>query len=309
MTTINFRPGVRENVGLIIGLAGASGSGKTYTGMRLAQGIAGDKPFAVIDTENRRALHYADKFRFDHAELRSPFTPESYGAAIRAADAAGYPVILVDSMSHEWAGEGGLLDMQEAEFQRMGSRDSVKMASWIKPKAEHKALLYGTILTVRAHLILCFRAEEKIEMRKEDGKTVIVPKQGVAGFKGWLPVCEKNLPYELTASFLLVSEHPGIPQPIKLQDQHRSLFPLDKPITEESGRLLAQWAAGGAKELITREQAADLETLCSEHAGLLDEVKKKARVDALAQLPADRFAAALAWTKAQIASRTAQQAA
>ena len=106
------------------------------------------------------------------------------------------------------------------------------------------------LLQVRAHLILCFRAEEKIEMVREPDehgkmKTKVVPKQSLTGLHGWIPVCEKNLPYELTASFLLLASAPGIPQPIKLQEQHRALFPLDKPITEDSGKRLAAWAAGG----------------------------------------------------------------
>src|SRR4030066_2147662 len=69
--TISFRPGIRENVGLIIGMFGASGSGKTYSAMRLASCLSGGKPFAVIDTESRRALHYADMFKFDHGELHA----------------------------------------------------------------------------------------------------------------------------------------------------------------------------------------------------------------------------------------------
>lgn len=243
--TFTFRPAIRENVGLLIGLAGGTGSGKTYTAMRLAQGIAGDRPFAVIDTEARRALHYADQFRFDHAELRPPFRPQAYEEAILAADAAGYPVIVVDSMSHEHAGEGGLLDWHEEEFQRMGGRDSLKVAAWIKPKTAHKHMVQK-LLQVRAHLILCFRAEEKIEMRRgESGKMEIVAKQSRTGKDGWIPICEKNLPFELTASFLLTDAQPGVPLPIKLQAQHRELFPLDKPITEESGQRIAQWAAGG----------------------------------------------------------------
>ena len=244
--TFTFRPAVRENVGLLIGLAGASGSGKTYTAMRLATGIAGDKPFCVIDTEAGRAKHYADAFRFDHGDLAPPFRPDRYAEAIQAADKAGYPVIVVDSMSHEWSGDGGILDWQEEEYQRMGGREAVKMAAWIKPKAAHKHMV-SKLLQVRAHLILCMRAEEKIEIIKgEDGKTKIVPKQGPAGFRGWLPVCEKTLPYELTASFLLTADAPGIPKPIKLQEQHRALFPLDQPITEDSGRAIAAWAAGGS---------------------------------------------------------------
>src|SRR4249919_950571 len=124
-----FRPAVRENVGLLIGLSGASGSGKTYSAFRLAKGIAGDKPFAVIDTEAGRAKHYGDRFKFDHGDLKPPFRPGAYADAIGAADAAGYPVIVVDSFSHEHAGEGGLLDWHEEEFQRMGGREAVKMAA------------------------------------------------------------------------------------------------------------------------------------------------------------------------------------
>ncbi len=239
-----FRPAVRENVGLLIGLMGSSGSGKTYTAMRLAKGIAGGKPFAVIDTEAGRAKHYADLFTFDHGDLTPPFSPSAYADAIAAADTAGYPVIVVDSFSHEHAGEGGILDMQEAEFQRMGSREAVKMASWIKPKMEHKRMVQR-LLQVRAHLILCFRAEQKIEMIKENGQTKVVPKQSPVSINGWIPITEKNLPFELTASFLLTADRPGVPMPIKLQEQHRVLFPLGQAITEESGVRLAEWARGG----------------------------------------------------------------
>ena len=302
--TINFRPAVREGVGLIIGLAGSSGSGKTYTAMRLASGIAGDKPFAVIDTENRRALHYADAFKFEHAELRAPFRPDAYAEAITAADSAGYPVIVVDSMSHEWAGDGGILDWQEEEFQRMGGRDSVKMAAWIKPKAGHKHMV-TKLLQVRAHLILCMRAEEKIDMVKgDDGKMKLVPKVGPAGFKGWLPICEKNLPYELTASFLLTADAPGVPKPIKLQEQHRALFPLDQPITEESGRAIAAWAAGGT-EYITEEQAAAIETRCADNGIPIEKLKAAAKVDSLTKITASRYAAAMKWIDGKIEQKAA----
>lgn len=250
--TFTFRPAKRENVGLLIGLAGGTGSGKTFSAMRLAAGIAGDKPFAVIDTEAGRAKHYADMFRFDHGDLKPPFRPDAYIEAIEAADKAGYPVILVDSMSHVWAGDGGVLDWHEEELDRMAGtdwkkREAVKMAAWIKPKMSHKGMVQR-LLQVRAHLILCFRAEQKIEMVREDGKTKIVAKQSLTGLDGWIPVCEKNLPFELTVSFLLTADAPGMPKPIKLQEQHRALFPMDKPINEESGRRVAEWAGGGAEK-------------------------------------------------------------
>lgn len=256
-----FKHATRENVGLLIGLIGASGSGKTYTAMRLASGICGDKPFCVIDTEAGRAKHYADQFNFDHGDLKPPFRPDAYAEAIMAADKAGYPVIVVDSCSHEWAGDGGILDWADDELDRMagddyGKRERVKMASWIKPKMAHKAMIQK-LLQVRAHLILCFRAEEKVEMVKNaQGKMEIVPKKSAIGLDGWMPVCEKNMPYELTASFLLMAAKPGIPHPIKLQEQHRALFPLDQPITEKSGQMLAAWASGAPKAESERDRVS-----------------------------------------------------
>lgn len=250
MSEITFKPAVRENVGLLISIAGGTGSGKTMSAMRLASGIVGTgNKFAVIDTEARRALHYADQFKFDHADLHPPFRPDTYADAIQAADKAGYKAIVVDSGSHVWNGDGGVLDWAEEELDRMAGddwkkRDSCKMASWIRPKCSHKQMVQR-LLQVRAHLILCLRAEEKIEMKRNDqGKMEIISKEGPTGLHGWFPVCEKNLPYEMTASFLLLATRPGIPNPIKLEAQHRALFPLDQPITEESGRLIARWAAG-----------------------------------------------------------------
>lgn len=257
--SVTFNHAVRENVNLLIGLAGGTGSGKTYTAFRLATGICGDKPFAVLDTEARRALHYADQFKFDHADLDAPFSPARYGEAIMDAAKAGYRCIVIDSISHEHEGDGGLLDIQEQELQRMAGndfskRDACLQASWIKPKREHKRLFVQKVLQLRTHVIFCMRAEDKTELKKVDGKLKMVPKLSLTGLDGWIPICEKRFPFELTASFLLTADQPGIPHPIKLQQQHRPLFPLDKPITEESGRLIAAWAAGGKE--ITKSAAA-----------------------------------------------------
>jgi hypothetical protein len=234
---------------MIIGLAGGTGSGKSFSAMRLASGMSEGGRFCVLDTEAGRALHYADQFDFDHADLKPPFRPETYEEAILAADKEGYRAIVVDSMSHEWAGEGGILDWQDAELDRMAGddwkkREACKMAAWIKPKMSHKHMVQR-LLQIRAHLILCFRAEEKVEMTRVDGKMQVAKKEGSTGLDGWFSVTEKNLPYELTASFLLMPDKPGFPRPIKLQQQHRSLFPLDRTIDEEAGRKLALWSKGG----------------------------------------------------------------
>ena len=302
--TFTFRPAIRENVSLLIGLAGASGSGKTYTAMRLASGMSAGKRFCVIDTEAGRANHYADQFQFDHGDLAPPFSPSAYTEAIVTADKAGYPVIVVDSASHEHAGDGGILDMQEAEFARLGHKEAVKMLSWKIPKAEHKKMVQK-LLQVRAHLILCFRAEEKLEMVKNaDGKMEVRKKVTATGIDGWVPIAEKTLPYELTSSFLLMAARPGIPLPIKLQEQHRTLFPLDQPITEESGRLIAAWASGAKQQApqsqpeaprISPEQALELDALCHEHGIDIARLKKAAGVQRLEDIEAANFRRATDW--------------
>ncbi len=303
--SFQFKPAIRENVGLLIGLAGGTGSGKSFSAMRLASGISGGKPFAVIDTEAGRAKHYADQFKFDHGDLKPPFRPDAYTEAIIAADKAGYAVIVIDSMSLVWSGDGGILDWQEEEMERMAGsdykkRESVKMASWIKPKMAHKHMVQK-LLQVRAHLILCFRAEEKIEMvRGEDGKMKIIPKVTQTGIAGWVPICEKNLPFELTASFLLTADAPGMPKPIKLQEQHKHLFPGNKPIDEESGKRIAEWASGGAvaepiPEYINLDQVMTLETLCQDHGIALERFYAKAGVSSLKLLPVSKYDGALKW--------------
>lgn len=247
---ITFRRAIREKVSLILALSGGTGSGKTMSAMRIAAGIANGKPFAVIDTENGRASHYADQFAFDVHELHPPFTPHAYTEAIIAADKGDYPVIVVDSMSHVWAGDGGVLDEQEAELDRMAGndwkkREACKMAAWIKPKMAHKAMMQK-FLQLKAHLILCFRAEERIEMvRGQDGKLEVRKKDSLIGKDGWVPICEKNVPFEATCSFLLLASKPGIGHPIKLQEQHKAFCDLTKPIDEQLGHRLSQWAAGG----------------------------------------------------------------
>lgn len=241
--TFAFTPAVRRNTHILLALAGASGSGKTYSALEIATGLAGaNGKIAVIDTEAGRALHYADRFKFDHCDLGPPFTPQRYREAIEAAEKAGYAVVVVDSFSHEHAGEGGLLEMAEAELLKPNIRSP---ANWAAPKAAHKRLM-NRLLQCRAHIILCLRAEEKIRIEKMTDertgreRTVVVQ-------AGWQAITEKTVMFEMVVSFVMSPEHPGVPieGSGKIQDQHRFAFPTGKQVTREAGKLLADWAAGG----------------------------------------------------------------
>jgi len=285
----HLKPAVREDVNVIIGLASASGGGKTYTALELAMGLAGGGKIGMIDTEARRGLHYAEYYKYEHIDFVPPFNPESYSDAIDELQKRGCKVGIIDSASHAHAGDGGMLDMHEAELYRLAKDDytrraSCNMLAWVKPKTEHKKFVQK-MLQYRMHIIFCFRAEEKVKMTsphmewklrklhsdlipngekfnvpepkgKDDKKTKIIP-------LGWQPICEKNLPYEMTVSFILAPDNPGVPIPVKLQEQHKHIFPLDKKINRECGVKLAEWAKGTKaepkpKKLPTKEEFAEI---------------------------------------------------
>ena len=280
--TFTLRPAVREKIGLLFGVSGASGSGKTYTALLLAKGIAnGTGRIAVIDTEAGRALHYAPRktvvadhtkgtFDFLHLDFPPPFTPSRYIEAIRAAEEAGATVIVVDSMSHEWAGEGGCSDMQLAEAERMAkasgkTMDAMTAPAWKRPKLEHQRMMARLIQT-RSHLIFCLRAQEKVKI--VGGKVTPV---------GFQPISEKSFPFELSGSFMLHPDRPGCPDwglPKKLNSDLQSIFPDGHLIGPEAGKRLRMWAetgedrpsadkaAEGVRDLIERIQdAPDADTL------------------------------------------------
>jgi hypothetical protein len=253
--TFQFAPAKREQVSLLIALAGASGSGKTYSALRLAKGMSPTGKIAFIDTEARRGLHYAEEFQFMHADMRPPFAPARFIEAIRAAEAAGADVVIIDSASHEYDGEGGIMDWADRLQAEGGPKgEGIKgPAAWKDPKAAHKKLM-NALLQCRASIIFCLRADEKIEIARENNRTVVRP-------LGWMPICEKRFMFEMTASFTLTPDKPGIPHfdlPHKLQRQHRSMFTDTHPIGEESGHALAAWARGGvAAPSVTPDKPTD----------------------------------------------------
>lgn len=244
--TFQFAPARREQVGLLIALAGASGSGKTYSALRLARGMAPSGKIAFIDTEARRGLHYAEQFDFMHADMRPPFRPARFIEGIRAAEEAGAEVVIIDSFSHEYDGEGGIMDWAD-ELAASGVKSP---GNWKDPKLAHKKLM-NALLQCRANVIFCLRADEKIEIVRENGKTLVRP-------LGWVPICEKRFMYEMTASFTLVPDAPGCPLfslPHKLQEQHRPFFPEGKPIGEDAGRAIAEWSRGGTPTAVGTDPA------------------------------------------------------
>jgi hypothetical protein len=251
--TFETKPAVRSQVPLLISLVSPSGAGKTFSALRLATGIqrvvGGD--ISVLDTEARRALHYADRFKFHHTEFVAPFGPLDYLAGIEHCIKQGAKTIVVDSASHEHEGPGGVLEMHEAEIDAMmkkwgADREKVQLGAWAKPKQERRRLI-NTLLQIPCNFILCFRAKPKL--RVEKGKPPVD--------LGWMPIAGDEWIYEMTLQCLLMPGAQGVPtwdpagegekKIVKLPEQFKGVFlerHKDKPLSEDIGQALAVWAAG-----------------------------------------------------------------
>ena len=161
--TFQFAPAKREQVSLLIALAGASGSGKTYSALRLAKGFSPDGKIMFIDTEARRGLHYAEEFSFLHSDMPPPFRPAAFIEGIRAAEEAGADVVVIDSFSMEYDGQGGIMDWAD-ELEASGTKSP---GNWKIPKSAHKKLM-NALLQCRASIIFCLRADEKIAIERSE---------------------------------------------------------------------------------------------------------------------------------------------
>src|ERR1700750_723736 len=112
---MELKVATRKQVKLRLGLSAVSGGGKTYSALLLAKGLVGDwSKIAVIDTENESASLYAHLGQYNTITLTAPFTPERYVEAIKACEAGGMECIVVDSITHEWDGKGGILEIHAA---------------------------------------------------------------------------------------------------------------------------------------------------------------------------------------------------
>jgi hypothetical protein len=263
--TYSFRPAssFTERHGLFVAVTGGTNSGKTVSGLRLAKGIAGPNgKVAVLDTEGGRTLHLKSQFDFDANVMDPPFRPQRFAEAAKAAEDAGYDVLLIDSFSMEWVGIGGVLDWQEAEITRMAGddwkkRERVKMASWIKPKGAHKAMVYS-FLQRRMPIIFSIRGEETVKPGENPGD------KPTTVFK---TICNAAFPFEVTVSFRLRSEAKGIidlsdPKGWKMEGDHRAIFRDGDQLSEQHGAALAAWAKGEGAAML--RPAVPVEPLAAE---------------------------------------------
>lgn len=267
MGILNIRLAAIGGSKAILGLAGTSGTGKTYTALQIARGMV-DNPakIGLLDTENKRGSLYADILDgpFLIGDLYPPFSPGRYSDAIKEFQEAGVEVLVIDSVTHEWEGDGGCDDIANTKIG--------KMDNWIGAKKQHKKFM-STLLQSNMHIICCIRAREKTDF-KNPSKPVSL---------GIQPICEKNFMFEMTAS-VMMEEEGKRQRYLKIPYFLREAFGKGEGyLGREHGKKILAWINLGEKDDPEIAKAKSEMTMACEFgmAGLMaywNKLDKKAKV-------------------------------
>jgi hypothetical protein len=238
----------RSQVKLRVGLSGPSGYGKTMSALLLAFGITQDwKKIAVIDTENNSASLYSHLGDFNVLSLEEPFNPQRYIEAIRTCENAGMDVVIVDSISHEWSGKGGCLEMHE----KLGGR----FQDWARVTPEHNSFI-DALLQSKAHIITTARRKVDYSLDRDmNGKTKVMK-------LGTKEITREGYEYELTVNFELINDN----HLVKASKDRTGLF-MDKPefiINQATGKKLKTWCSEGISVEVIKKEIE----MCQNLAGL-----------------------------------------
>ena len=230
-----FKKAVRESLWVKVLSIAPSGSGKTYSNLRLAQGMAKklqeetgeEERIAFIESESKRSTYYADEFDFDILEIKAPFTPEKYTDAIDEAIDAGYRVLVVDSLSHEWMGKGGLLEVHS-------SMPGNSYTNWSKITPRHEKFM-DKVIESPIHIFATVRGKDKYVLEDQNGKQV--PRKVGVGYQQ-----RDDLEYLFTTSFTLEQDTHYFNT---VKDNTHLFEDRHEILTEKDGEALYKWAIGG----------------------------------------------------------------
>lgn len=222
---MQFSKAQRKRAKLRLAIGGPAGSGKTWGALEIAKGLGGK--IAVIDTERGSASLYSDRADFDTLELGPPFTPERCVEALKAAEKAGYDIVIFDSITHEWNGSGGCLEINDTIAHAKFKGNT--WAAWNETTPRHRAFV-DSIIQSPTHVIATLRS--KTETVQENGR---VKKLGMKSEQ------REGTEYEFTV--VLEIEHE---RHIAIATKDRTnLFKEPHVITPDTGRKLREWLERG----------------------------------------------------------------
>jgi len=230
--TFQIRKAERKKAKLKLGVSGPSGSGKTFSSLLLAYGLTGDwNKIVLIDTENGSGELYVNHGpigEYNYLRLDAPFSPERYQKAIQAVVSSGAEAIVIDSISHEWDGKGGCLDIHSD----LGG----KFENWKKVTPMHQGFI-NSILEAPCHVVVTMRKKQDYDMSKGSDGRAKVTKVGMKEIQ------RDGFEYELTVNFDVEISH------YATASKDRTGVFMPRPtfkITAETGKELLAWAESGA---------------------------------------------------------------
>lgn len=250
---IEIRKASRAKVRIKMAFEGSAGSGKTMSALLTAKGLCGDyEKVIVIDTENRSSELYSHLGGFSVIELTAPFSPERFIEAIKAAEKAGFEVIIIDSTSAEWIGKGGILDIH-------ASMAGNSFTNWSKMTPRHQAFI-DAILQSPCHIICNLRTKTEYVMVEKNGKQV--PEK-----VGMKPETRDGVDYEMTVVFAMDIKNNAT------ASKDRTLLFYNKPsfvASEETGKLIKDWCEQGVDaDAIRLANFTDKATACKTNEDLV----------------------------------------
>ena len=229
---LQIRKAERRQAKARVALIGPSGTGKTYSSVLLARGLAGPNgKILMVDTEHHSGELYSHLTDYDYAEIEPPYETEKYIEAIRAAEENGYDVLILDSISHAWAGQGGLLDQQDA----IANRSTNKFSAWGEITPKHQAFVEA-ILGADCHIIATMRSKTAYALIPDASGKTKPEKLGLA------PVQREGIDYEFSLVLDIDRSHTA-----QASKDRTGLFDSRIFIPgEEHGAELKAWLEGGA---------------------------------------------------------------
>jgi len=228
---MSFQKAERKKAKLRLAIMGPSGSGKTLSSILIAMGLGGK--IAMIDTENGSGELYSHKGEYAIDQITAPYTPDKYIQKIHEAEKVGYGVIIIDSISHAWAGEGGMLEMVDKETQASRSKNSYM--AWGKITPKHNQLIEA-ISTSPAHIICTCRTKTAYEI-VDNGNGKKAPQK-----IGLSPVFRDGIEYEFTVVLDIATEN----HTATSSKDRTSLFDGQNfTPTVETGEKLIEWLNTG----------------------------------------------------------------
>ncbi|WP_288421617.1 ATP-binding protein [uncultured Acinetobacter sp.] len=243
--SVFFKKAERKNAKLRLAIAGPTGSGKTYTALVLAKGIGGR--IAVADTENSSAELYEDLVEFEHANIQPPYTPEKFIEVIKVAENANFDTLILDSITHEWSGVGGCLEIVDQLASTSFKGNS--WGAWSQVTPRHRKFI-DAMLRSSINIIVTMRSKMETVQTNDNGKKK-VEKVGMKAEQ------RDGIEYEFTTVLDLTHDNIAV----ATKDRSR-LFLEPRQLSEHDGVLLKQWLlSGSANACITGNQFIELEHL------------------------------------------------